>query len=146
MSNADRGIEPEIVIEAPRRGIGTPVAERLQAELDSCPDVAFAHLCEVTVLGRPEGPMPSLFVWLVPEAVASLRAALNLVSEAVARALPEDEHLDVLILNSVPELLPQVERNGLLLVERDSEERRRALDAARNVPTDDPPGRDDREP
>ena len=82
------------------------------------------------MVGRQATAQLSLFVWLVPEAVGSLRAALNLVSEAVARALPEDVFLDVLILNSVPELLVAVEHAGCLLVERDSDERRRARAAA----------------
>lgn len=81
-------------------------------------------------MGLQTTPQLSLFVWLVPEGVGSLRAALNLVSEAVARALPEDVFLDVLILNSVPELLESVENAGCLLVERDADERRRARAAA----------------
>jgi hypothetical protein len=121
---------PEIIIEPLEVGLGDEVESRLRTELESCPDVAFAHLTQVTVVGREEPPQPSLFVWLVPEAVGSLRAALNLVSEAVARALPERVFLDVLILNSVPELLATVEDAGCLLVERDAEERRRARDAA----------------
>jgi hypothetical protein len=72
----------------------------------------------------------TLFVWIVPAAMGSLRGALNLISEAVARALPEDRFLDVVILNSAPELLTPVEEAGCLLVERDSDERRRARDAA----------------
>ena len=122
--------DPEIIIEAPEVGLDEEVVGRLRAELSSCPDVAFAHLPQVTVVGRQATPQLSLFVWLVPEAVGSLRAALNLVSEAVARALPEDVFLDVLILNSVPELLAAVEHAGCLLVERDSDERRRACAAA----------------
>jgi len=122
--------DPEIIIEAPVRGLGDEVESRLRGELASCPDVAFAHLTQVTVVGLQTTPQLSLFVWLVPEGVGSLRAALNLVSEAVARALPEDVFLDVLILNSVPELLESVEKAGCLLVERDADERRRARAAA----------------
>jgi hypothetical protein len=59
----------------------------------------------------------------------SLRAALNLVSESVAKALPRDRFLDVVILNSAPELLPDVERAGCLFVEPDPDERQRALAA-----------------
>jgi hypothetical protein len=121
---------PRIIIEPPQAGLGEEVENRLREELASCPDVAFAHLPQVTVEGHQERPQLSLFVWLVPEAVGSLRAALNLVSEAVARALPEDVFVDVLILNSAPELLEPVEAAGCLLVERDGEERRRARDAA----------------
>jgi len=122
--------DPEILIEAPVTGLGDEVESRLRTELASCPDVAFAHLTQVTVVGREATPQLSLFVWLVPEAVGSLRAALNLVSEAVARALPEDRFLDVLILNSVPELLADVENADCLLVERDAGERSRARAAA----------------
>jgi hypothetical protein len=73
---------------------------------------------------------PALFVWLQPAAMRSLRMSLNLVSEIVADVLPEAVHLDVLILNSAPELLDRVESAGCLLVERDPDERRRALEAA----------------
>lgn len=121
---------PEIIIERPEVGLDDEVENRLRVELASCPDVAFAHLPQVTVAGHQEEPRLSLFVWLVPVAVGSLRSALNLVSEAVARALPESVFLDVLILNSVPELLMSVEAAGCLVVERDAEERRRACDAA----------------
>ena len=123
--------DPEIIIERPDVGLEAEFEDRLKAELASCPDVAFAHLPQVTVVGLQEKPQLSLFVWLVPAAVGSLRAALNLVSEAVARALPKDVFLDVLILNSVPELLSSVEAAGCLIVERDAQERRRACDAAR---------------
>ena len=64
-----------------------------------------------------------LFVWLVPAAMRSMRAALNLISEAVAMALPEDRFLDVVILNSAPELLPEIERVGSLLVAPHPDER-----------------------
>lgn len=128
----DTTIEPdqEIIIEPPEVGLDDEVRARLRAELGSCPDVAFAHLTQVTVVGRQPESQLSLWVWLVPEAVGSLRAALNLVSEAVARALPRDLFVDVLILNSVPELLASVEAANCLLVERDAEERRRACAAA----------------
>jgi hypothetical protein len=128
----DTTIEPdqEIIIEPPEVGLDDEVRARLRAEFGSCPDVAFAHLTQVTVVGRQPESQLSLWVWLVPEAVGSLRAALNLVSEAVARALPRDLFVDVLILNSVPELLASVEAANCLLVERDAEERRRACAAA----------------
>lgn len=129
----DRERDPEITFEAPEPGLSREVEEKLKAELNRCPDVAFAHLTNVTVAGQP-GPQLSLFVWLVPEAVGSLRAALNLVSEAVATALPEDRFLDVLILNSVPELLKPVEDGGRLIVERHPKERLRALQASSPFP------------
>jgi len=114
---------------------------RLREGLEACPDVAFAHLVRVTVGNDGAGSQPSLFVWLVPGAMKSLRGALNLVSETVARALPEELFLDVLILNSAPELLPQVEEAGGLLVERDPDERRRAQAAARAGSGSETPGR-----
>lgn len=132
--------DSEILIEAPVTGLGMEVEDRLRSELASCPDVAFAHLTQVTVVGLQAGPQLSLFVWLEPEAVGSLRAALNLVSEAVARALPEDVFLDVLILNSVPELLSTVENAGCLLVERDAGERSRARSAADQPSEPEPAG------
>ena len=122
--------DPEVIIESPEVGLGNEVEDRLRAELAACPDVAFAHLLQVTVADRQTTPQLSLFVWLVPEAVGSLRAALNLVSEAVARALPKNIFVDVLILNSAPELLAEVEEAGCLFVERDADERRRACAAA----------------
>ena len=122
--------DPQLIIEPAEDGLDHEVEDRLRTELASCPDVAFAHLPQVTVVGRQTLPQLSLLVWLVPEAVGSLRAALNLVCEAVARALPEEVYLDVLILNSMPELLATVEAAGCLLVERDVDERRRACDAA----------------
>jgi len=91
--------------------------------------VAFAHLVDVEVPDRGEGPGPVLFVWLVPAAMRSLRAALDLVSETVAKALPSDIFLDVVILNSAPELLPEVEGAGCLFVEPHPDERKRALAA-----------------
>ena len=105
------------------------VEEKLREGLESCPDVAFAHLVDVEVPERGEGPGAVLFVWLVPPAMKSLRAALNLVSDTVAKALPRDLFLDVVILNSAPELLPEVEGVGCLFVEPHPDERRRALEA-----------------
>jgi len=139
VTEASNGTEQEIVIEAPEVGLGEEIEARLRTELESCPDVAFAHLTQVSVSGpRPE-PQLSLFVWLVPEAVGSLLPALNLVSEAVARALPEHRHVDVLILNSAPELLAPVEAANCLFVERDAEERRRACAAADRNRGPEPP-------
>lgn len=121
--------EPEIRIIRPTLPFDREILDKLGEEIGGCPDVAFAHLCEVEVVERGEGPGPVLFVWLVSRAVRSLKPALNLVSEAVARALPEDRFVDVVILNSVPELLQSVEAVGCLLVERDPEERRIAVAA-----------------
>jgi len=120
----------EFVISPRNEEIGPDIEERLKDELGRCPDLAFAHLPLVLVPARQENPMPVLFVWLEPGALRSLRFALNLVSEAVARALPDDEFLDVVVLNSAPELLEPVEAADSLLVEKNPEERFRALRAA----------------
>ena len=117
-------------ITPPARPLDDEVEDRLRDGLEACPDVAFAHLVDVDVPEQGQGPGAVLFVWLVPAAMRSLRAALNLVSDTVARALPKDLFLDVVILNSAPELLPEVERAGCLFVEPNPVERRRALAAA----------------
>jgi hypothetical protein len=122
--------EPEVVIEAPAVPLEPRIEDRLRSELGRCPDLAFAHLPQVRVPELQPAPQLTLFVWLVPEALGSLRGALNLVCEAVARALPEDRFLDVAILNSAPEMLAEVEAAGCLLVERDPGERQRARAAA----------------
>jgi hypothetical protein len=114
------------------------VLRALEAEIGNCPDVAFAYLPDVLVQGRQNAPESVLFVWLVPAALGSLRAALNLVSEAVARTLPEDAYLDVVVLNSAPELLERLEAADCLLVERVAEERRLALEAARSGEVPEP--------
>ncbi|MDX2436407.1 MAG: hypothetical protein QNL88_05070 [Acidobacteriota bacterium] len=116
-------------ISPPVRPLDKESAELLRSALSACPDVAFAHLVDVQVEGVQEQPSLSLFVWLVPAGVRSLRGSLNLVSETVAGAIPKDRYVDVLILNSAPELLADVERAGRLFVERDAGERRRALEA-----------------
>lgn len=129
--NRERG---DVLIETPAAPLPIEIMDRLRSELADCPDVAFAHLPQVVVPEQSSSPQLTLFVWLVPEAVGSLRPALNLVSEAVARSLPEDLFLDVVILNSAPELLQAVEAARCLLVERDSDERRRACAAATEAP------------
>ena len=85
-------------------------------ELGQCSDVAFAHLPQVLTEGQQDRPSLVLFVWLVPEALRSLRAALRLVCEAVSRVMPRERYLDVVVLNSAPELLESVEAAGCLLV------------------------------
>jgi hypothetical protein len=124
----DDGVEMEV--RAPTEPWPRDRYTRLQRELGQCPDVAFAHLPEVLVAGHQREGARVLFVWLVPEALRSLRAALNAVSEIVARVLPSHEFLDVVVLNSAPELLEQVEAANCLLVEPDAEERAKALQAA----------------
>jgi hypothetical protein len=125
------GSDAELQIGPRPRDFDRDLLRALETEIGNCPDVAFAYLPEVVVEGRQSAPEPALFVWIVPEALGSLRFALNLVSEAVARALPEDAYLDVVVLNSAPELLERLEEVDCLLVERVPEERYRALEAAR---------------
>ena len=69
------------------RPLADEVEDRLRKGLETCPDIAFAHLVDVEVPDRGEGPGTVLFVWLVPPAMKSLRAALNLVSDTVAKAV-----------------------------------------------------------
>ncbi len=127
------GGEHPIRIRPPGRPLDEETVRSLQAALSICPDVAFAHLVDIEVEGVSGERNLSLFVWLMPESVKSLRGSLNLVSEVVAGAIPRDRFVDILILNSAPELLADVERAGCLFVERDPEERRRAIAAAREV-------------
>ncbi len=134
------GEEPELHLARPTNGLDDDVMESLRERLAMCSDLAFAHLVEAQVLGQQEKPELVLFAWLVADAVGSVRSALNLISEAVARTLPEGRFVDVVILNSAPELLLDVERVGCLLVERDPRERRAALEAAESgTPAGGPP-------
>jgi hypothetical protein len=121
--------DQQVRITPPGQPLGREVENKLREGLETCPDVAFAHLVDVDVPEQGEGPGMVLFVWLVPAAMKSMRAALNLVSEVVAKALPGDRFLDVVILNSAPELLRGIERAGCLLVAPHPDERRRALAA-----------------
>ncbi len=79
MTEAPIARGPEIIIEKPDVDLEEGVKKRLQAELASCPDIAFAHLPQVTVVGHQEKPQLSLFVWLVPEAVVMLSIAAWMV-------------------------------------------------------------------
>ena len=119
----------QLRITPPGQPLGEAVEKRLRKGLEVCPDLAFAHLVDVDVPEQGEGPGMVLFVWLIPAAMRSMRAALNLISETVAKALPRDRFLDVVILNSAPELLPEIERVGSLLVAPHPDERQRALAA-----------------
>jgi hypothetical protein len=103
---------------------------KLRAGMENCPDVAFAYLADAEVSGRQDLTGQVILVWLVAAAMGSLRGALNLVSETVADALPEDRYLDVVILNSAPDLLDDLELADCLFVVRDAEERNQALAAA----------------
>ena len=129
---------PEMIFGPLRRPLAADAERRLREALDLCPDVAFAHLVEVEIPAQEQGG-PALFVWLRAEAMRSLKGALNLVSEAVARSIPENRFMDVLILNSAPELLLPLEEAGCLFVEPSPEERLRALAAARTSEGDAEP-------
>jgi len=122
--------EERVLFSRPRQPFGDEVVKKLRAGVKNCPDVAFAFLADAEVVGHQDQPGQVLFVWLVAAAMGSLRGALNLVSETVADALPEDRFLDVVILNSAPELLEDLERADCLFVVRDAEERGQALAAA----------------
>lgn len=91
-----------------------------------CPELAFAHLNQVVVEESPEGNLV-LFAWLRSAHLRWMRRSLNRISQIVARSIPSDRFIDVVILNSAPELLEEVEAAGSLLVENDSEERRQVL-------------------
>ena len=118
-----------IRIRSPGRPLDEEAIRSLRAALSVCPDLAFAHLVDCEVEGVSGERNLSLFVWLMPEGVKSLRGSLNLVSEVVAGAIPQDRCVDILILNSAPELLADVEHAGCLFVERDPVERSRAIAA-----------------
>ena len=126
--NGGKMTDGELRIRALRNPLSPEVHSDLAEAMNDCPDVAFAHLVEVEV-SAPDGSSPVLFVWLRGRALHSLRGALNLVSEAVAGVLPEDVFVDVVILNSAPEILLQVEAVQCLLAEPDPDERQRALRA-----------------
>lgn len=121
--------DQQLRITPPGQPLGNEVEKKLREGLEACPDLAFAHLVDVNVPEQGEGPGMVLFVWLDPVAMKSMRAALNLVSETVAKALPEDRFLDVVILNSAPELLLDIERAGCLLAAPHPNERKLALAA-----------------
>jgi len=129
-----------MIIQPLRRRPPENVLDRLRRRLSACPDLAFAHLVEVIVPEHSRRPDPTLFVWLRPEGVRSLRSSLNLVSEAVAQSLPQELYLDVLILNSAPELLQAVESTGEPFLVRDASERQEALSAMTSpeAPSDEP--------
>ena len=128
-----------IRIRPPGRPLDEEATRSLQAALSVCPDLAFAHLVDCEVAGVAGETNLSLFVWLMPEGMKSLRGSLNLVSEVVAGAIPRDRCVDVLILNSAPELLADVENAGCLFVERDPAERGRAVAALRSGGHPGPP-------
>ena len=119
--------ESHLRITPPRTPLAEDAETALRDGLDGCPDLAFAHLVDVEVVESGEGPGMVLFAWVVPAAMRSMRAALNLLSDTVAKALPRDRYIDIVILNSAPELLSEVEQAGCLFVEPVPDERQRAL-------------------
>ncbi len=123
----------DIVVKKVQKPWPDAVVSSLVQALSAAPDVAFAHLVDVGVPGQGE-IHTALFVWLHPGALRSLRRVLNQVSAIVSGALPDGTAVDVIILNSAPELLEQVEAVGGLIVESDPAERRRALEAAAAEP------------
>ena len=126
----------DIVVKPVRKPWSEPVLQSLVRALSAAPDIAFAYLVDAGVPGQ--GDMhEALFVWLQPGALRSLRRVLNQVSAIVSGAMPSGKAVDVIILNSAPEMLEVVEAAGGLIVENDPEERRRALEAAAATPTDD---------
>ena len=100
--------------------------DKLKRGLIGCPELAFAHLNRVVVEEAPEGNLV-LFAWLRRGDLRWMRRSLNRISQIVARSIPTDRFIDVVILNSAPELLEDVEAAGSLLVENDSEERQEIL-------------------
>ncbi len=138
MRNRPFELTAETIFDSPVNPLDEAVLERLRQELAQCPDVAFVHLPQVR---NPEQGTPQLilFVWLVAAAMRTLKQALNLVSDVVASALPDGQALDLVILNSAPELLDAVERAGCLLLVRDEEERHNALQAAAQGQIPEPP-------
>jgi hypothetical protein len=117
---------------------------RLQNGLGRCPDVAFAFLADVHVAEVSAEPNQVLFVWLEPAALRSLRSALNTVSEIVSGALPGERFLDVVILNSAPELLLDLDRQAELVDDSNPDERSRALAAARSPDRPEAPAQEKR--
>jgi hypothetical protein len=115
-------------ISRPDSPLDAQVLDSLRHDLEACSDVAFAYLPQVEVPEAAGCPNLVLFVWLTADALKSMRSALNMVSQIVAGALPKGEFVDVVILNSAPELLPAIEETGCLVVENDGGERQAALD------------------
>jgi hypothetical protein len=128
----------QIIIDKLQVPLAPEVEQRLRQELEQRQDVAFAHLTQVLVPGQQSEPSPMLFVWLNRDAMRSVRLSLKLVSNVVSRALPKEQFLDVVILNSAPELLEQVEKVGHLLVENNRDERQAALHAMHSPEVEEP--------
>ncbi|MCK5378240.1 MAG: hypothetical protein KAJ78_02500 [Acidobacteria bacterium] len=126
----------EIVVKPVREPWPEAILQRVVQALSGASDVAFAYLVDAGVPGQGDMHV-ALFVWLQPGALRSLGRVLNQVSAIVSGAMPSGKAVDVIILNSAPEMLEVVEAAGGLIVENDPEERRRALEAAAATPTDD---------
>ncbi len=134
--------EMNVKISKPVKGLADDVYAELARGLRVCPDVAFAYLPLVEIPETSDAPHLVLFVWLRAEAMHSLRAALDLVSQVVAHALTSSDFVDVVILNSAPEMLSAIDDADCLIVDNEPEERSRVLDDARDpshVPEAMPP-------
>jgi len=118
-------------IEAAGNRIGKEHRKKLIENLALYADLAFAHLDHVVVEEGQEGNLV-LFAWLKRGGLRWMRASLNRVSELVAASIPPGTFIDVVILNSAPELLDEIEAAGGLLVENDGGERRRVLESLRH--------------
>jgi hypothetical protein len=134
---------PDLRISRCSMDLAPDTMAALRERLSACPDLAFTYLAEVQVDGHDD-PAPTLFVWLEARALGSVRSALDLVARAVAQTLPAECFLDVVILNSAPDLLDAVAAEGDLVTETNPDERRRAMAAstAADGVMPDEPGRD----
>lgn len=115
-------------ITAAGEELGPESRGKLRDGLRAYADLAFAHLNHVVVEEAPEGNLV-LFAWLRRGGLRWMRLSLNRISEIVAESIPAGRFIDVVILNSAPELLEEIEAAGGLLVENDPEERARVLES-----------------
>jgi len=127
----------ELHFGPPTPSLDPTVLDKLTRGLATCQDVAFVYLANVLVPSQQEAASQVLFVWLTRNALGSVRFALARVSQVVATCLPEGEFVDVVILNTDPELLEQVAAVGVVVVENSAEEHTQALTAT-TQPSADP--------
>ena len=114
-------------IEAAGQHLDLEHREKLINNLVSFKDLAFAHLNHVRMEKGDEGNLV-LFLWLKRGGLRWMRASLNHASELVARSIPRGTFIDVVILNSAPELLADIESAGGLLIEKDRNEHEKVLE------------------
>lgn len=127
----DDGGQPRVRLEPGAGSFSQHVEDELRDVLAACPDLAFAYLMNAEIEGHGEAG-PVLLAWVSAGAMGSLKGALNLISEGVARALPDGRFMDVVILNSAPELLADAQLVAEPFVVNDSPE----LERARAATTD----------